>query len=95
MISSRFPSSYRKPTLEDFEQYVPTLHSTQGGPSYTALTQMRHITTQSRNTKDYSLLQRALLCLGFDRLAGKPKPRRPQPTEPIAVTDDEAIETTV
>ena len=93
MISSCFPSSYRKPTLEDFEQYIPTLPSTQGGPSYSALTQMRHITT--RNTKDYSLLQRALLCLGFDRLAGKPKPRRPQPTGPIAVTDDEAIETTV
>ena len=92
------PFSYRKPTLDDFEQYVPTLASAHGGHSYTALTQMRQMTTQSRNTDGYSVLQRTLLCLGLDRLAGRPKPRGTQPravvtNEPVVVTDDEAIDT--
>ena len=45
------------------------------------------------------MLQRALLCLGLDRLAGRPKPRETQPRavvtndEPVVVTDDEAIDT--
>ena len=78
---------------------MPTLGSAHGGHSYTALTQMRQMTTQSRNTDRYSVLQRALLCLGLDRLAGRPKPRGTQPRavvtndEPVVVTDDEAIDT--
>ena len=87
MIYTPFsPTSYRKPTLEDYQQLLPVLTSTSGGPSYTALAQVRQ--TRSRTMEGYSVLQRALLCLGMDRLAGDPRRRQTLPRDPIVVTSE-------
>ena len=78
--------SYRKPTLEDYQQLLPVQTSTSGGPSYTALAQVRE--TRSRAMEGYSVLQRVLLCLGMDRLAGDPRRRQTLPRDPIVVTSE-------
>ena len=87
MIYTPFsPTSYRKPTVEDYQQLLPVLTSTSGGPSYTALAQVRE--TRSRAMEGYSMLQRVLLCLGMDRLAGDPRRRQTLPRDPIVVTSE-------
>ena len=81
------PTSYSKPTLEDYQDLLPVLISSSGGPSYTALAQVRQ-TRRSRAAEEYTVLQRALLCLGMDRLAGDPRRRQTLPRDPIVVAGD-------